>query len=246
MGQLLILLYGLLAYAFGMAGLVLFILFLGSWGFSPLNINSGVPGPLLPALVINIGLILLFGLQHTVTARQGFKDALTKIIPKAAERSTYVLLSGLILIVICLYWQPIDGRLWHVENAIFRTSLIAAYAIGWILVVVSSFLINHFELFGLQQVYHNFKNQEEPKAGFTDRWLYKMVRHPLQLGVLIGVWATPTMTMTHLLLAVSMTIYIFIGLHYEEKDLVRFLGKPYEDYKTRVPMVLPVPRPKAD
>ncbi len=246
MARLLILLYGLLAYAFGMAGLVLFILFLGSWGFSPFNINSGVPGPLLPALVTNVGLILLFGLQHSVTARQGFKDALTKIIPKAAERSTYVLISGVLLIVICLYWQAIDGTLWHVKNEILRTILIAAYAFGWVIAIVSSFLINHFELFGLQQAYLSFKNRQEPKASFTDRWLYKLVRHPLQFGILIGIWATPTMTMTHLMLAVSMTIYIFIGLHYEEKDLVRYLGEPYEEYRKSVPMVLPVPRPKAD
>ena len=115
---------------------------------------------------------------------------------------------------------------------------------GWVLVVVSSFLINHFELFGLQQVYLNFRNRSVPEPLFTDRWLYKLVRHPLQLGILRGIWATPNMSMTHLCLALTMTIYIFVGLHYEEKDLLKFLGKPYEDYRTRVPKVLLIPRPK--
>ena len=246
MSQILIFIYGVLAYAIGMGGLVFFILFLGSWDFLPLHINSGIPGPIVPALLINVGLMVLFGVQHTVTARQGFKDALIKVIPKAAERSTYVLLSGVLMIVICLFWQPIAGTIWHVENEIARMILIVGYALGWILVVLSSFLINHFELFGLQQVYLHFRNRPEPESTFTDRWLYKLVRHPLQLGVLIGIWVTPTMTMTHLCLALTMTIYIFVGLHYEEKDLVKFLGKPYEDYRTRVPMVLPIPRPKAD
>lgn len=246
MSQLIIFIYGLLAYAIGMGGLVFFILFIGSWDFLPLHINSGIPGSMVPALLINVGLIVLFGVQHTVTARQGFKHALTKVIPKAAERSTYVLLSGVLMIVICLFWQPIAGTIWHVENEIARMILIVGYALGWVLVVLSSFLINHFELFGLQQVYLNFRNRPEPKPNFTDRWLYKLVRHPLQLGILIGIWVTPTMTMTHLCLALTMTIYIFVGLHYEEKDLVKFLGKPYEDYRSRVPMVLPIPRPKAD
>jgi protein-S-isoprenylcysteine O-methyltransferase Ste14 len=194
------------------------------------------------AILVNMGLIMLFGLQHSIMARPSFKEKWTKLIPAAAERSTYVLFSGVIMGLICLYWQPIDGFLWQVNQPTLQTILIAGYCFGWILVVLASFLINHFELFGLQQVYLNLKNKAEPSPHFTDRWLYKIVRHPLQLGVLIGLWSTPTMSMTHLMLAVTMSIYVFIGLYYEEKDLVKTLGQSYEDYQRRVRMVVPLPK----
>ncbi len=240
--RVLIFTYGLIAYAVGMGGLVWFILYLGSWDFLPQNINSQAPGPLSTALLINSGLMILFALQHSVTARPAFKNQLTKIIPQAAERSTYVLLSGVIMAMFCLYWQPVEGELWRVESDPWRTVLISGYIAGWSISVLSTFQINHFELFGLQQVYYHFKNTAEPTSTFTERLFYKIVRHPLQLGVLIGIWVTPLMTMTHFLLALGMTIYIFIGLYYEEKDLATFLGERYTDYQSRVRMILPFPK----
>lgn len=239
MGRILIFIYGVTSYAIGLGGLVCFILFIGGWSFLPFHINSSSPGPIASALTINLGLIFLFGLQHSIMARAGFKRALAKIIPQAAERSTYVLVSGVLMVLFCLYWQPISGGLWALDSGIGNVLLTSGYVIGWTLVVLSSFLINHFELFGLQQVYHNFVNKPVPSPYFTDRFLYKVVRHPLQLGVLIGLWSTPVMSMTHLMLASSMTVYIFIGLYFEEKDLAANLGNDYQEYKKRVPMIVP-------
>ena len=244
MSRTLILIYGVLSYAVGMGGLVFFILFVGGWDFLPLHINSSEPGPLPVAVSVNTGLIILLGLQHSVMARRGFKDSWIKLIPLATERSTYVLLSGVVFFLICFYWQAIDGTCWHVDNQIARTTLTAIQLLGWGLVVASSFVINHFELFGLQQVYYHFTGKPEPSPNFTDRFLYKIVRHPLQLGVLIGIWFTGTMTMTHLMLSVTMTLYIFVGLYFEEKDLVATLGQDYEDYRKRVRMIFPIPKRK--
>ncbi|ARN74653.1 methyltransferase family protein [Oceanicoccus sagamiensis] len=240
--RLLIFIYGLIAYAIGMGGLVWFILFLGSWDFLPQHINSQAPGHLPTALAINGGLMLLFAIQHSVTARPAFKKQLTKLIPPAAERSTYILLSGAIMAMFCLYWQPVEGELWRVEVQPWNTLLVSGYIAGWAIAVLATFQINHFELFGLQQVYYHVKKTAEPPARFTERLFYKVVRHPLQLGVLIGIWITPLMTITHLLLALGMTLYIFIGLHYEEKDLTAQLGARYTDYQNRVRMILPFPK----
>lgn len=244
MNRYIILYYGILSYVIGLGGLTYFILFIGGWDFLPLHINSGTAANPTNALLINIGLISLFGLQHSIMARPSFKNTWTKIIPQVAERSTYVLLSGILMVVICLYWQPIDGTLWQIDNPIFKTLLIIGYLLGWTLAVLATFMINHFELFGLQQVYYNLRNTPEPEPWFTERFFYKIVRHPLQLGVLIGIWSTPTMSMTHLSLSLTMSIYIFIGLYFEEKDLVASLGEDYQNYKKRVPQVLPIPRGK--
>lgn len=242
MSRSLFLVYGVLSYAFGMGGLVFFILFVGGWDFLPFHVDSGEPGPLAPALLINTGLMLLLGLQHSVMARPGFKQAWTKVIPPAAERSTYVLLSGVVFFLICFYWHAIAGTVWHADDRMARTLLTTIQLSGWGLVVASSFLINHFELFGLQQVYYHFAGKPEPSPRFTDRSLYKVVRHPLQLGVLIGIWFTATMTMSHLILSVAMTLYIFVGLYFEERGLVATLGPDYESYQQRVRMLVPIPK----
>lgn len=245
MSRAIVLFYGIVAYAIGLGGLVAFILFVGGWDFLSPHIDSHSPGPLGLAVAINLGLMILFGLQHSVMARPKFKEAWTKVIPPAAERSTYVLLSGAIFFLICFSWRSIPGTIWQVDGP-FATVLTVVQLFGWILVVASSFIINHFELFGLQQVYFHFAQKPEPLPVFTDRYLYKIVRHPLQLGVLIGIWFTATMTATHLALSISMSIYIFIGLYFEERTLVATLGQRYEDYQKRVPMVLPFPRPAKD
>ena len=242
MSRLLNFIYGLVAYVVGLGGLVWFILFVGGWDFLPRHIDSGEPVSLSSALFMNLGLILLFGLQHSVMARQSFKSWWTKIIPSVAERSTYVFFSGIILGIICLFWQPVNGILWHVDNPTGEFILTAGYFLGWVIVVLASFLINHFELFGLQQVYCNLINKVEPSPTFTERFLYKVVRHPLQFGVLIGMWAAPIMSMTHFMLSTAMSVYIFIGLYYEEKDLAATFGESYKDYQRRVRMLIPIPK----
>lgn len=242
MNRLVILIYGIVAYAVGMGGLTYFLLFMGEWEFLPLHIDSRIPGPVGPAVLVNLCLIALFGVQHSVTARRGFKDAWTKLVPPAAERSTYVLISGVLVFLICLGWQPIGGTLWHVENPLLRNSLTTIQLLGWTIAVSASFMINHFELFGLQQVYYHFADRPEPTPDFTNRFLYRVVRHPLQMGLLIGMWSTATMSMTHLMLSGTMTVYILIGLHLEEQSLAATLGPPYEEYRRRVRMLLPIPK----
>lgn len=233
--------FGVISYIIGMAGLAYFILFLGSWEFLPLHINSREPGHPGIAIMTNLVLMFLFGVQHSVTARPGFKRALTRFLPEAAERSSYVLMSGVMMFLICLFWLPIEGVLWDARSGALRNVLIGGHVAGWTIAVVSTFLINHFELFGLQQVYLNLRHRETPPASFAERGFYKIVRHPLQLGVLIGIWCLPTITMTHFMLAICMTVYIFIGLYFEEKDLARILGPDYEDYQRRVRKLLPLP-----
>ena len=144
--------------------------------------------------------------------------------------------------LICFYWQPVDGTVWHLDNRIAQIVLIVIQLLGWVLAVAATFQINHFELFGLQQVYFNFVDKPEPTPSFTERFLYKMVRHPLQLGLLTGTWSTPTMSMTHLMLSATMTVYVFVGLSCEEKDLVATLGQDYENYRRRVRMIVPIPK----
>ena len=242
MSRLLIFIYGLLSYAVGLGGLVWFALFIGGWDFLPRHIDSDIPGPLSTALLINVGLLTIFVLQHSIMARLTFKSRWTKIIPPATERSTYLLISGIIMALFCLYWQPVNGVIWQVDNQIGQIVLIAIYIIGWSIPVLASFMINHFELFGLQQVYFNLIKKPEPSPHFTERWFYKIVRHPIQLGTLIGIWSTPTMSMTHLLLSAPLTVYVLMSLKYEEKDLVTTLGKNYEDYQRRVRMIIPLPK----
>lgn len=241
-GRLLIFIYGLFSYVVGLGGLVWFALFIGGWEFLPRHIDSESPGPLSLALLVNASLIAIFVLQHSIMARLTFKSRWTKIIPRAAERSTYLLVSGIIMGLFCLYWQSVNGVVWQLDNQTGQVALIAGYIIGWSIPVVASFMINHFELFGLQQVYFNLINRPEPSPRFTENFFYKVVRHPIQLGTLIGIWSTPTMTMTHLMLSVALTVYVLISLNYEERDLVTTLGKEYEDYQKRVRMIIPLPK----
>ena len=243
MKNILIFIYGIFAYLFGFASLVWFLLYIGGWDFLPYHIDSGSEQDLSTAILINLGLVILFSLQHSIMSRQGFKTWLTRYIPTSAERSTYVLASGIFLALIFEYWQHIDGFLWQVENQSFQIILISLYIFGWVFSTIGSFLINHFELFGLQQVYFNLRHKQEPKLSFTEKYFYKFIRHPIQFGTLMGIWFTPNMSYTHLMLSITFTIYIFIGLFFEERDLLRDLGKPYKDYQKRVPMMIPFLKP---
>jgi protein-S-isoprenylcysteine O-methyltransferase Ste14 len=243
MSRILIFIFGIVSYVVGMAGLFYFLLFIGSWDFLPLHVDSKTPsGPASAAILANLGLLALWGLQHSVMARPSFKKAWKKIVPDSIERSIYVLLSGVLMIVLCLFWKPLSGTVWDADNQIVRTILIAVQLLGWTIAVTATFLINHFELFGLQQVYHNLVKKTVGPHKFTDRFLYKIVRHPLQLGLLIGFWSAPTMSSTHLMLTTGMSIYIYIGLYFEERNLVESLGQEYEDYQKRVRKILPIPK----
>lgn len=242
MSKSIIFIYGIFAYSVALIAQVWFILYLGEWEFMPVTINTYHSVPLISALSINLALVMLFALQHSIMARASFKKHLIKIIPKAAERSTYVLFSGLALGLICLYWQPLDGYVWQVENEAGRALLSTGYIFGWLFSLFSTFIINHFELFGLRQIYLNLISKPEPPVTFQEKLFYKWVRHPVQLGVLIGIWLAPAMSYSHLMLSVTLTIYIFIGLRYEERDLIATLGNTYKEYQRRVRMLLPFPK----
>jgi protein-S-isoprenylcysteine O-methyltransferase Ste14 len=234
-----IFIYGVFSYIFAFSTLVWFLLYIGGWDFLPYHIDSKESNSLIYAIFINLILVILFALQHSIMARKSFKTWISKYIPKAAERSTYVLVSGIFLALIFEYWQSIDLYVWQVDNEIAKIVLISLYIFGWSFSTIASFLINHFELFGLQQVYLNLKNRPEPQVTFTEKYFYKVIRHPIQLGTLIGIWATPKMSYTHLMLSITFTIYIFIGLYFEEKDLVQELGDKYKNYQQRVSMMIP-------
>ncbi|MCA9237134.1 MAG: isoprenylcysteine carboxylmethyltransferase family protein [Planctomycetales bacterium] len=239
-----ILAFSLLSYAVGMLGLTYFLLFVGGWEFLPVNVNGGHVASPLRAIAVNLALVALFAVQHSVMARPWFKRRLYRVLPAAAERSLYVLLSGAALLVLCAIWQQMGGALWNVQQQPARLLLQGVYAAGWTLAIASSFAIDHFELFGVSQALRNLRGDGELRPAFLERWFYRVVRHPLQTGVLIGLWATPTMTVAHLLLSVSLTVYILFALQLEERDLAVELGAPYEDYRRRVPMLVPrVQRP---
>ncbi|WP_245609178.1 methyltransferase family protein [Sulfurovum lithotrophicum] len=235
----LIFLYGVFAYIVGLTGQIWFILYISDWNVVSNNVDMPQEISLGMALLIDIALILLFGLQHSGMARRGFKRMVTRMIPKVSERSTYVLLSGVVFIVMCLYYQPIDGYVWKVENGWLKWLLEAGFVFGWGLSVYASFIINHFELFGLEQVYFYLTGKEAKPIAFKEKQLYRYLRHPIQLGVLMGMWFTPAMSYGHLVLSIGFTVYIFIGLYFEEKDLVREMGEVYADYKKRVAMMFP-------
>jgi len=237
--KVIILIYGILSYIVGLIGQVWFILYLTKWDVVSRNVYSHQETTLIYAILINVFLVLLFGIQHSIMARQWFKKYIYKLIPEAMERSTYVLLSGIVFILICLYWQPIDGIIWEINNHYLTILLWFGFVFGWIFSVIATFVINHFELFGLQQVYLNLKNKQPNDTIFQEKLFYKFIRHPIQLGVLLGLWITPVMNYGHFILSLLFTIYIFIGLYFEEKDLIKELGDVYINYKSRVGLILP-------
>jgi protein-S-isoprenylcysteine O-methyltransferase Ste14 len=190
-------------------------------------------------LQINSGLLAFFAIQHSVMARPWFKEVWTRFIPKPAERSTYVLLSSLALILLFWQWRPIGGLIWNVETPALRLALYALCAKGFLMVLISTFLINHFDLFGLRQVYLFLRGKEYTQLRFRTPILYRHIRHPLYLGWLLAFWATPTMTVAHLVFAVATTLYIFLAIQFEERDLTKLYGDKYRLYKERVPMIVP-------
>ncbi len=231
-------LYGVVCYTIFFATFLYAIGFVGNL-VVPKSIDSAPHVPLGQALLINTLLLGMFVLQHSVMARKGFKKWWTRIIPKPMERSTYVLFSSAALIALFAYWQPMGGTVWDIQNIMARAILYSAFAFGWLLVLVSTFLINHFDLFGLRQVYLYLRGEEYTPLGFKTPGLYKYVRHPLYVGWLFAFWATPTMTAAHLVFALATTAYILIAIQLEERDLIGAHGRAYIEYRKRVPMLIP-------
>jgi methanethiol S-methyltransferase len=244
MKRSLIFVYGLASYA------VFFITFLYAIGFVgnlwvPRSIDSAPQAPLTTALLINLALLGLFAVQHSVMARPAFKRWWTRLVPPAAERSTYVLFSSIALIALFAFWQPMGGTVWNVESPLGRAVLYAGFAFGWSLVLVSTFLINHFDLFGLRQVWLELLGKPYQPLPFKTPFLYRFVRHPLYVGWFFAFWATPTMTVAHLVFAVATSAYILVAIQLEERDLID-AHPEYEGYRRRVPMLVPFTKVRQD
>jgi protein-S-isoprenylcysteine O-methyltransferase Ste14 len=233
--------YGLVVYAIFLGAFLYAIGFVGDM-VVPKTIDNGDVTSVLAAVVINLVLLSIFALQHSVMARPPFKRWWTMFVPLAIERSTYVLLASLALILIFWQWRPLPMVIWQVENPLAASMLVGLSFVGWLIVLVSTFLINHFELFGLQQVLHHLRGHKSPPASFKAPLLYKFVRHPIYLGFIIAFWATPIMTSGHLLFAAVTTAYIFVGIMLEERDLVAHFGIEYQQYRAKVGMLIPLPR----
>jgi len=238
MNQAFAAIYSAIAYAAFLASYLYAIGFVGNLVVHK-TIDSGSQVGIAQSLVVDLILLGLFAVQHSVMARPGFKERWTRIVPEHLERSTYVLLSSLLLFLLYWQWRPMTDVVWSVEGPAGRAALWAFFWFGWVITLLSSFMINHFDLFGLRQVYLYVRGQEWQPVPFKASGFYRYVRHPLMLGFIIAFWATPHMTTGHLLFAAATTAYIAIAVRFEEGDLRRFLGEPYERYAARVPMLLP-------
>jgi len=230
--------YGVLSYFAFFLSFCYFIGFVGNF-LVPKGIDAAPTVPFLNAVLIDIALIALFTVTHSVMARKSFKNWITRFIPQSIERSTFVLTSSVLLLAMMAHWQPLGGVIWSVENEVAIITLYSSFAIGTAMIFVASFLINHFDLFGLRQVWLAFVNKPYSELNFSTPFLYRATRHPLYLGFVIMLWSAPLMTVTHFLCASLMTTYIVIAIQFEEKDLVSSLGDKYKEYQKTVPMLIP-------
>jgi len=238
MGPFIAFFYGIASYT------VFFVTFLYAVGFVtgvivPKTIDNGVLVPPLEALVVDVLLMTLFAVQHSVMARRQFKQWWTKFVPKSVERSTYVLFSSLALILLCAVWRPMPTMIWRLDDPLIRVAVTALSFTGFLIVLSSTFLINHFELFGLHQVANNLNGRAMPAPRFRTPLYYKFVRHPIYLGFIIAFWAAPVMTVGHLLFSAVTSAYIVVGIALEERDLIDLFGEEYRTYKRRVSMLVP-------
>ena len=240
-----IFLYGVVSYAVFFATFLYALGFVGNF-YVPRTLDSAPTGGFGSSLLLDLALLGLFAIQHSVMARPVFKQWLTRIVPESAERSTYVLASSLALIVLFAGWQPLGGEVWTVTDASARGVLWGAFAFGWLLVLVSTFLINHFDLFGLRQVWLQLIGKPYTHLPFGTPVLYRYVRHPLYVGWFFAFWSTPTMTLSHLVFAIMTTAYILVAIQLEERDLTNHFGQQYREYKERVPMLIPGTKRRAD
>ena len=239
--RLLFFAYGAACYGVFLATFLYAIGFIGNFG-TPTALDAPATAPLARALAIDLSLLGLFALQHSIMARKWFKQRWTQIVPTPIERSTYVLFSSLALILLFWQWQPIGGVVWSVDSAAATVFLRTLFGVGWALVLVSTFLIDHFDLFGLRQVWLYLIGQPYTARPFATPGPYRVVRHPLYVGWFLAFWMTPTMTIAHLMFAIATSAYILIAIQLEERDLVREFGRTYEDYRRRVPMLVPFAR----
>lgn len=242
-GRWLILSYGVVSYLVFFATFLYAIGFIGNF-LVPTSLDGQPASSLTFALAVNLGLLGLFAVQHSVMARPAFKRWWSRLVPAPAERSTYVLLSSLALIALFAFWQPLGGQIWQVEQPAARALLYGAYAFGWALVLISTFLTSHWDLFGLRQVWLHFRGSPYTPLRFVTPWPYRVVRHPLYVGWLFVFWSTPDMTISHLMFALATSAYIVIGASLEERDLVREHGATYRRYQRQVPMLIPGMRAK--
>lgn len=233
------LLVAAVCYAAFLASFLYLIGFVAGLPALPTHVDKGMAGPPGMAALINVGLLALFGVQHSVMARPGFKADWTRIVPQPIERSVYCLASAIVLFALFAFWHPISGIVWDVTQPAARMVLWGLFLAGWGIVFISTWLINHFELFGLAQVWHNWRGTVADPPRLSRPLFYRLVRHPIYAGFLLAFWATPTMTFGHLLLAVGMTVYVLIAIRYEERDLVGHYGHDYEQYRKEVGMLVP-------
>lgn len=236
--RILVMLYGVISYIVFFGVFLYLIAFTGNI-FVQKTVSSAADMDASNALLINISLILLWGAQHTVMARSWFKKAISSVIPEHTERSTYVLISSIILIIMMYYWQPMEGVIWQVQNKLFIQVIWGLFGFGWVLVLTSTFLTNHFDLFGLRQTWLHFVKRSYTEVKFTEKFLYSSIRHPMMLGLLIAFWATPTMTMGHLVFSIGMSVYIIVGIYFEEKGLLETIGQQYGNYQHRTSKIIP-------
>ncbi len=234
----LVMLYGAICY-FVFFGVFLYLIAFVGDIFAPKTISSETTMNATDALLINLSLILLWGIQHSVMARSSFKKAIENLVPQHTERSTYVLISAIVLAVLMYYWQPMEGIIWQIDNLLGLQVLWSLFAIGWVLVLLASFLTDHFDLFGLRQTWLYFIKRSYTSVKFTEILLYRWIRHPMMLGLLIAFWAIPTMTLGHLVFSAGMSFYIIVGIYFEEKGLAKSIGSQYIDYQQRTSKVIP-------
>lgn len=238
MKRTLAILYGVLAYVFFFGTFLYAIGFVGNV-FVPKSIDTGKQSPLPTAVIIDAALLSIFALQHSIMARQGFKRQWTRIVSWYVERTTYVVAATAALALLLWQWRPIPATVWDLRGTAFGSTLSVTFWIGWGVLLLSTFLINHFELFGLQQVWGYFRGLEFQRPAFRSPSLYRMVRHPIYLGFVIAFWSAPLMTVGHLLFSVATTGYILVGIFFEERDLISHYGDVYREYRSRVPMLIP-------
>jgi methanethiol S-methyltransferase len=241
MGGIFAFLYGVISYLFFLGAFLYAIGFVGNL-IVPKSIDTGVESPFTTALLINIVLLGLFAIQHNLMARPWFKKWWTNFVPHSVERSTFVLFASLLLILLYWQWRPMPGVVWNIESGPGQMIVWALFCVGWLTVLLSTFMINHFDLFGLRQVFLHLRGEKYKPLEFKTTGLYKLVRHPLMLGFIVAFWATPRMTAGHLLFATVTLVWILISIHLEERDLIKFHGKDYENYRKETSMLLPIPK----